>query len=82
MESDSKIVIDVISFRQIEISKFRMLISHIKPILLANSNFKVKFVGRQMNTVAFSLARVTYFMFIAIFFELYLIVLKLVNKYQ
>jgi hypothetical protein len=54
MESDSKIVIDAISFRQIGISKFSMLISHIKPILLPNSNFKVKFVRRQMNTVAFS----------------------------
>jgi ribonuclease HI len=61
-ENDSKIVVDAISSRQIEISVFSMLISYIKSLLLLHSNFEVKFVKRQTNMVAQSLARAAYSM--------------------
>ncbi|CAJ2678429.1 unnamed protein product [Trifolium pratense] len=46
-ESDSKIVVDAISSRQIGTSEFSMLISCIKSLLLLNPSFEVKFVKRQ-----------------------------------
>jgi hypothetical protein len=39
-----------------------MLIFHIKYLLLLKSNFKVKLVKRQSNTVVHYLAKATYFM--------------------
>jgi ribonuclease HI len=61
-ESASKIVVDAISSRHVGISEFSVLISDIKSILEANPNFEVKFVKRQANMVAQSLARAAYSM--------------------
>jgi ribonuclease HI len=61
-ESDSKIAVDAISSRHVGISEFSVLISDIKSLLDANSNFEVKFVKRQANMVAHSLARAAYSM--------------------
>jgi ribonuclease HI len=61
-ESDSKIVVDAISSRHVGISEFSVLISDIKSLLEANPNFEVKFVKRQANMVAHSLARAAYSM--------------------
>jgi ribonuclease HI len=56
-ESDSKIVVDAIHTSRDGVSEFSSLICNIKNMLLANSNFVVKFVRRQANMVAHSLAR-------------------------
>jgi ribonuclease HI len=61
-ESDSKIAVDAISSRHVGISDFSVIISDIKSLLVANSNFEVKFVKQQANTVAHSLARAAYSM--------------------
>ncbi|GAU16129.1 hypothetical protein TSUD_339990 [Trifolium subterraneum] len=61
-ESDSKVVVDAIHSRQVGLSEFSILISHIKSLLLLNNNFEVKFVKRQANMVAHSLARAAYSM--------------------
>jgi ribonuclease HI len=59
-ESDSKVVVDAIHFRQDGLSEFSILISNIKNLLLLNNNFEVKFVKRQTNTIAHFLARTAY----------------------
>jgi ribonuclease HI len=56
-ESDSKIVVDAIHTSRDGVSEFSSLICNIKNTLLSNSNFVVKFVRRQANMVAHSLAR-------------------------
>ncbi|GAU31898.1 hypothetical protein TSUD_270830 [Trifolium subterraneum] len=61
-ESDSKIVVDAITLSHRGISDFSLLISSIKSILVLNPNFEVKFVKRQANMIAHSLARVAYSM--------------------
>ncbi|PNX91013.1 hypothetical protein L195_g047142 [Trifolium pratense] len=59
-ESDSKVVVDAISSRQLGTSEFSVVISHIKSLLVSCPNFEVKFVKRQANMVARSLARAAY----------------------
>jgi ribonuclease HI len=54
-ESDSQIVIDVISSSRHGVSEFSTLISQIQSLLLLVSNFEVKFVRRQANLVHESL---------------------------
>jgi ribonuclease HI len=61
-ESDSKVVVDAIASRQVGVSEFSIVISHIQSLLLTNSYFEVKFVKRQANKVAHSLARAAYSM--------------------
>jgi ribonuclease HI len=61
-ESDSKLVVDAISSRQAGISEFSMLISNIQSMLRMNNYFEVKFVKRQANKVAHSLARAAFSM--------------------
>jgi ribonuclease HI len=61
-ESDSKLVVDAISSRQAGISEFSMLISYIQSLLRMNNYFEVKFVKRQANKVAHSLARAAFSM--------------------
>jgi ribonuclease HI len=59
-ESDSQIFIDAISSGQQGHSTFSLLISNIRSLLSLVSNFEVKFVKRQTNMVAHTLARATY----------------------
>jgi ribonuclease HI len=61
-ESDSKLVVDAISSKQAGISEFSMLISNIQSMLRMNNYFEVKFVKRQANKVAHSLARAAFSM--------------------
>jgi ribonuclease HI len=61
-ESDSKLVVDAISSRQVGVSDFSILISHIKTLLRFNNYFEVKYVKRQANKVAHSLARAAFSM--------------------
>jgi ribonuclease HI len=61
-ESDSKIVVDAITTTHVGTSEFSAVISHIKSLLLLCPNFEVKFVKRQANMVAHSLARAAYSM--------------------
>ncbi|GAU43259.1 hypothetical protein TSUD_134030 [Trifolium subterraneum] len=56
-ETDSKIVEDAIHKRSGGNSEFSSLISNIKNKLLSNPNFVVKFIKRQVNMVAHTLAR-------------------------
>ncbi|WJX78361.1 hypothetical protein P8452_61592 [Trifolium repens] len=56
-ESDSKLVVDAISSRQAGVSDFSILISHIQSLISNNNYFEVKYVKRQANRVAHSLAR-------------------------
>ncbi|GAU20903.1 hypothetical protein TSUD_120950 [Trifolium subterraneum] len=69
-ESDSKIVVDAITSSHRGISDFSLLISSIKSVLVLNPNFEVKFVKRQTNMTAHSLARVAYSMPSRCIFEL------------
>jgi ribonuclease HI len=55
-ESDSKSVVDALSSRHIGRSELSSLIYAIKSLLLLYPNFEVKFIRRQANTVAHSLA--------------------------
>jgi ribonuclease HI len=57
IESDSKSVVDAICHFRGGGSEFSYLISHINNILLSNTNFVVKFIKRQANMVAHTLAR-------------------------
>jgi ribonuclease HI len=59
-ESDSKMVVDAISSRQAGVSEFSILISHIQSLLRMNNYFEVKYVKRQANRVAHSLARAAF----------------------
>jgi ribonuclease HI len=61
-ESDSKLVVDAISSRQGGVSVFSILISHIQALLRFNNYFEVKYVKRQANKVAHSLARAAFSM--------------------
>jgi ribonuclease HI len=61
-ESDSKLVVDAISSRQTGVSEFSILISHIQSLLRRNNYFEVKYVKRQANKVAHSLARAAFSM--------------------
>jgi ribonuclease HI len=56
-ETDSKSVVDAIHSLRGGCSKFSSLINNIRNVLMLNSNFVVKFVKRQANMVAHSLAR-------------------------
>jgi ribonuclease HI len=56
-ETDSKSVVDVIHHRRGGCSEFSFIINNIIHILSCNQNFKVKFVKRQANMVAHTLAR-------------------------
>jgi ribonuclease HI len=56
-ETDSKNVVDAIHALNNGNSKFSSIIHNINNALLLNSNFVVKFVKRQANTVVHSLAR-------------------------
>jgi ribonuclease HI len=55
-ETDSKSVVDAIHRRVNGISEFSSLIVMIKNVLSLFSNFQVKFIKRQANTVAHKLA--------------------------
>jgi ribonuclease HI len=61
-ESDSKFVVDAISSRQVGVSEFSILISQIQNLLRTNNYFEVKYVNRQANKVAHSLARAAFSM--------------------
>jgi ribonuclease HI len=56
-ESDSKSVVDAINHFRGGNSEFSMLVSNINNFLACNQNFLVKFVRRQANMVAHTLAR-------------------------
>jgi ribonuclease HI len=56
-ETDSKIVADAILHQNGGLSEFCLLIRHISNLLLSNENFSVKFIKRQANMVAHTLAR-------------------------
>ncbi|XP_045828732.1 uncharacterized protein LOC123920515 [Trifolium pratense] len=57
IETDSKSVVDAISHLRGGSSEFSFISCNIKNILLCNPNFKVKFIKRQTNMVAHTLAR-------------------------
>jgi ribonuclease HI len=61
-ESDSKLVVDAISSSQSGISEFSILIAHIQSLLRSHNYFEVKYVKRQANNVAHTLARAAYSM--------------------
>jgi len=56
--SDSKILVDAIHAKAEGLSGFNMIINHIRRCLELQCNFEVKFIWRQANLVAHSLARV------------------------
>jgi hypothetical protein len=53
-------LVDAICSSHLGISDFSMLISNIKALLVLHPNFEVKFVRRQTNMAAHSLARAAY----------------------
>jgi hypothetical protein len=53
-------VVDAISSRQAGVSEFSILISHIQSLLRMNNYFEIKYVKRQANMAAHSLARAAY----------------------
>ncbi|WJX28566.1 hypothetical protein P8452_17266 [Trifolium repens] len=59
-ESDSKLVVDAISSSHNGISEFSILISYIQALLGMNNYFEVKYIKRQANMVAHTLARAAY----------------------
>jgi ribonuclease HI len=61
-ESDSRLVVDAIVSSQNGISEFSTLIAHIQFLLRSNNYFEVKYVKRQANNVAHTLARAAYSM--------------------
>jgi ribonuclease HI len=69
-ESDSQLVVDAISSRQVGLSEFSILISRIQSLLRMNNYFEVKYVKRQANKVAHSLARAAFSMFRRCIFDL------------
>jgi ribonuclease HI len=56
-ETDSKSVVDVVQHFCGSSSEFSSIIGHINNVLLLNPNFMVKFIKRQANMVAHTLAR-------------------------
>jgi ribonuclease HI len=61
-ESDSRLVVDAITSSNNGISEFSHLIAHIQFLLRSNNYFEVKYVKRQANNVAHTLARAAYSM--------------------
>ncbi|GAU40243.1 hypothetical protein TSUD_219530 [Trifolium subterraneum] len=59
-ESDSKLVVDAILTKNVGVSELYSTISCIQSMLLSHPNFEVKFVKRQANRVAHTLARAAY----------------------
>jgi ribonuclease HI len=57
-ESDAKSVVDALHYYRGGNSEFSLLIGHINNLLLSSPNFSVKFIKRQANMVAHTLARV------------------------
>jgi hypothetical protein len=57
VETDSKSFVDAIQYLHDGVSEFSRIVHNIKNVLLANPNFLVKFVKRQANLVAHTLAR-------------------------
>jgi hypothetical protein len=55
-ESDSKNVVDAIHHYRGGYSEFSFLVAHINNLLASSSNFLVKFIKRQTNMVAHTLA--------------------------
>jgi ribonuclease HI len=58
VETDSKNLVDAIHHLQDGVSEFSLIVRNINNMLLANPNFLVKFVKRQANLAAHTLARV------------------------
>jgi ribonuclease HI len=56
-ETDSKCVVDAINHFRGGISEFSLLVSNINNTLSRNQNFVIKFVKRQVNMIAHTLAR-------------------------
>jgi len=56
-ETNSKILSDAILQKKEDISEFGSIVTEINRLLSLNSNFVVKFIRRQTNMVAHSLAR-------------------------
>jgi hypothetical protein len=56
-ETDAKSVAEAIHHCHGGISEFSLLVGHINDLLLSNPNFSVKFIKRQANMVAHTLAR-------------------------
>jgi hypothetical protein len=56
-ETDSKSVVDAVQHFRGGSSEFSSIIGHINNVLLLNPNFMVKFIKRQANMVAHTLAR-------------------------
>jgi ribonuclease HI len=56
-ETDAKSVVDAIQFLHGGNSEFSLLVAHINNFLCSDQNFVVKFIKRQANMVAHSLAR-------------------------
>jgi ribonuclease HI len=61
-ESDSKLVVDAITSKQVGVSEFCVVISRIQSLLRANNYFEVKYVKRQANKAAHVLARAAFSM--------------------
>jgi ribonuclease HI len=58
VETDSKSLVDAIQHLRDGVSEFSHIVCNINNVLLANPNFLVRFVKRQTNLVAHTLARV------------------------
>jgi hypothetical protein len=56
-ETDSKSLVDALHHLRGGTSEFSLLVHHINNLLLSNPNFSVKFIKRQANMVAHTLAR-------------------------
>lgn len=56
-ESDSQLVIQAIHSEHVRMSKFCLILLFIKSLLYLFSNFEVKFIKRQVNSVAHTLAK-------------------------
>jgi hypothetical protein len=56
-ESDAKSVVDALHYYRGGNSEFSLLVGHINNLLLSSPNFSVKFIKRQANMVAHTLAR-------------------------
>ncbi|GAU35379.1 hypothetical protein TSUD_57280 [Trifolium subterraneum] len=56
-ESDSKIVVDALQTNHTGVSELSSIFMSIKSLLHCNSNFEIKFIKRQANMVAHTLAR-------------------------
>ncbi|KAK2455352.1 hypothetical protein QL285_002810 [Trifolium repens] len=77
VESDSKSVVDAIQHVHGGSSEFSFIILQINNILSCNQNFVVKFVKRQANMVAHTLARATISQLAVVALTYYFIVFRL-----